>query len=87
MIWCPEGGLKFGIFRNKVHQLNYFRKVSNHTPGTLCAIQLEFLDRLAKFTSQNPDLNSKWVDYVYSNRVNALREAGLAPSIFLTVGK
>ena len=32
IIWSPEGGLKFRIFRNKVQQLNYVVKViTTHT--------------------------------------------------------
>ena len=85
--WYPEGGLKFGIFGKKGQQLKYIGKCSTHTPGTLRMIPSEVLNYLAKLTSNKPNFRSKSVYSVYLNHTNYLCEAGLAPSIYLTIGE
>ena len=86
MIWSPKRDLKFGIFRKKVQQLKYVRKVITHIPGTLHAIPSGVLNQLAKITSRKPNFNSKIVGSVYPYYANTLREAGLAPTIFPEMG-
>ena len=87
MGWYPEGGLQFGVFRNKVQQLKYVGKCITHTPGTLHAILLGVLNHMAQLTSQNYDLYSKRVDSIYPAHTNTLRKAGPAPSILPTMGE
>ena len=67
--------------------MKYVGKGGTHTPGTLHTIPSEVLNRLAKLTSQNLDLNSKQVDSVYPYHDNTLRKAGLVPSNFLKIGE
>ena len=71
MIWSPKGGLQKG---------------STHTHGTLRVIPSGILNRLEKLTLHKPNFHSKKVDSFFPYHVNALREAGLAPPIFLTMG-
>ena len=80
--WSPEGDLKFGVFREKGQQLNYFGKEIIHTPGTLHTIPLGVLNLLAKLTSRKPSIHSEAVDKIYPDHVNALCKAGLAPHSF-----
>ena len=56
MSWSPEGGLQFGVFRNKGQQLKYVGKESTHTPGTLRTIPSGVFNRLAKLTSRKPSV-------------------------------
>ena len=67
-------------------QLNYVGRESNHTLGILRAIPSEVLNRLAKLTSQKPSLHYEEVDKFYPDHSNALREAGLTPPNFPTMG-
>ena len=67
-------------------QLNYVGREINHTLGILRAIPSEVLNRLAKLTSQKPSLHSEGVEKIYSDHVNALRKAGLAPPNLTTIG-
>ena len=66
--------------------MKYVRKEITHTPGTLRAIPSGFMNRLAKITSQKPSLHYEEVDKVYPDHKNSLREAGLAPPNFPTIG-
>ena len=86
MSWSPEGDLQFGIFRKNGQQLKYVGQESNHTPGTLRAIPSGVLNRLAILTSRNPSIHAEEVDKIYPNHANALRKAGLAPLVLLTMG-
>ena len=43
MSWSLEWGLKFGLYRNKGHELKYVRKDNTHTYGMICAILSVFL--------------------------------------------
>ena len=61
--------------------MKYARKGSTYIPGTPYAILLRVLNHLEKITSQKPEINSKYVDYVYTNNDNDLRKAGLAPNM------
>ena len=81
MKWTPEGELNFSVFRKAGQQLKYVVKESTHTPGTLRAIPSGVLNRLAKLTSQNPSLHYEGVDKVYPDHANALRKAGLLPTM------
>ena len=57
-----------------------------HTPGNLRAIPSGVLNRLAKLTSIKPSVHSEEVEKIYTNRVNALRKAGLASPNFPIMG-
>ena len=81
--WSPEGGLKFIVLMNKIQQLKYAGTISTHTPGTLRAILSGVLNRLCKNRLAKTLFNSEGVDKIYPDHANALREAGLAPPIFL----
>ena len=59
---------------------------STHIPGTLRAIPSGVLNRLAKLTSRNPSIHAEAVYNIYPAHVNALCKAGLAPSVFPTMG-
>ena len=48
MSCSPEGGLQFGLFKKKGHQLKYVGMGSTHTPITLRAIPSGDLNRLCK---------------------------------------
>ena len=85
--FSSEGDLPFGVFRKRGQKLNYVRKGSNHTPGTLCAIPLEVLNRLAKITSRKPYFNSERVENVYPDHANVLHEAGLSTPIYPPIGE
>ena len=61
-------------------------KESNHTPGTICAIPSEVMNRLAKLTSRKPSFRSEEVYKVYPDHANALHKAGLTPPNFLIMG-
>ena len=87
MSWSPEGDLQFGVFRKKGQQLKYVGKESTHTPGTLCAISSGVFNRLAKLTSRKPSIRAAAVESIYPANANALRKAGLAPSVFPTMGE
>ena len=86
MSWYPAGELQFIVFRKKGHQLKYVSKKITHTLGTLYAITPGVLNRLATLTSQKPSLNYYGVEKIYPDHANSLREAGLAPPIFQTMG-
>ena len=86
MSWSPEGDLQFGVFSQNGKQLKNFGKESTHTPSTLRAIPSGVLDRLAKLTSRNPSIHTEAVDNIYPAHANALLKAGLAPSVFPTMG-
>ena len=86
MIWSPEGGLQFGLFRKKVQQLKYVIRDSTRTPGTLLAIPSGILNRLDKLTSRNPSIRAEAVDKIYPDHANALLKAGLAPPVLPTMG-
>ena len=87
MGWSPEGGLQFRVFRKKGQKLNYVGIGSTHTPSTLRAITLGFLNHTVKLTSRKPSFHSKRNDSVYPDHLNALRNVGLEPTFFLTMGK
>ena len=87
MSWSPEEDRKFGEFRMKGQQLKYVGKESNHTPSTLCAIPSGVFNCLAKLTSRKPSIRAAAVDSIYPAHAKALRKAGLAPSVFPTMGK
>ena len=78
MIWSPEGDLQFSVFSQMGQQLKYVSKESTHKPGTLRAIPLGVLNRLAKLTSRKPSLHSEGVDEIYPDHANILRKASLA---------
>ena len=84
--WSPAGDLQFSAFREKGQQLKCVLKKINHTPGILRAIPLEFMKSLAKITSQKPSLHSKGLYKVYPGHKKSVREAGLAPPNFPTMG-
>ena len=86
MRWSSEGDLQFGVFRKKEHQLKYVGKESTHTPGTLRATPSGVFNRLAKLTSMKPSIQMAAVDLIYPAHANTLCKAGLAPSVFLTMG-
>ena len=86
MSWSPEGDLQFGVFRKKGQQLKYVGKESTHTPGTLRAIPSGVLNRLAKLNPRNQSIQAEAVDTIYPAHANALRKAGLAPTVFPTMG-
>ena len=71
----------------KVQQLKYVGRESNHTPSTLRAIPSGVFNCLAKLTSRKPSIRAAAVDSIYPAHANALRKAGLAPSVFPTMGK
>ena len=73
MSWSPEGGLQFSVFKGKVKQLKYVGKGSTHASGTLRAISLGVLNRLAKLTSQKMSLHYDGVEKVYPDHMNALQ--------------
>ena len=54
MSWSPEGGLHFGLFREKEQKLKYVGQESTHTPGTLRAIPSGFLNHLANSPQEIP---------------------------------
>ena len=87
MSWSSEGDLQFGVFRKKGQQLKYVGKESTHTPGTLRAIPSGVFNRLEKLTSRKPSIQAAAVELIYPAHVNALRKAGLAPSISPTMGE
>ena len=60
---------------------------STTTPITLCAIPSGVLNHLAKLTSQKPSFHSEGVVEIYPDHANALCKAGLAPTIFPTMGE
>ena len=78
MSWSLERYLQLSVFRKRGHQLKYVSREITHTPGTLCAIPSELLNRLAKLTSQKPSLHNEGVYKIYPDHSNALRKAGLA---------
>ena len=84
--WSPEEDLQFGVFRKKGQQLKYVGKESTHTPGNLRAIPSGVFNRLAKLTSKNPSIQAAAVDTIYPAHANALRKAGIATSVFPTMG-
>ena len=86
MSWSPEGDLQFGVLRKKEQQLKYVGKEITHTPGTLRAIHLGVLNRLAKITSRKPSIHYEAVDKIYPDHADALGMAGLAPPNFPTMG-
>ena len=86
MSCAPEGDLQFGVFRKNGQHLKYVGKKINHTPGTLRAIPLGVLNRLAKLISRKPSIYSSGVDKIYPDHANALRKAGLAPPNLSTMG-
>ena len=71
--------------RKKGQQLNYIRKESTHTPGTLRAIPSWGLNCLAKLTEKT-SVHSEGVDKISPDHANALRNAGVAPPDFPTMG-
>ena len=71
----------------KGKQLEYFGKESTHTPGTLRAITSGVLNRLAKITLQKTSFHYEGLDKIYPDHANALREAGLATTIFPEMGE
>ena len=79
MTWYPKGDIQFGIFGKKGQTLKYVRKCSTHTPGTLYAIPSGVLKRLAKLTSQNPDLHYKLVESIYLYQAKEICGVVLAP--------
>ena len=85
MSWSPEGYLKFLIFRKKGQKLNYFGKLSIHTPSNLRAVPSGVLNRPAKLTLCKPKFHSERLDSVYPDHANYLSKAGLEPPIFLTM--
>ena len=87
MSWSPEGELQFRVFRKKGRKLKYVDKESNHTPRTLRAIPSGVFKRLVKLTSRKPSIRTAAVDSIYPAHANALRKAGLSPSIFSTMGE
>ena len=50
IIWSPERDLQFSVFRKMVKKLKYVRMGGTHTTGTLHAIPLAVLNRLAIIT-------------------------------------
>ena len=86
MSWSPEGDLQLKVFRKKGQQLKYVGKESTHTPGTLRAIPSGVFNRLAKLTSRKPSIQAEAVESINPAHVNALCKAGLAPSVFPTMG-
>ena len=87
MSWSLEEDLQFGVLRKKGQQLKYVGKESTHTPGTLRAIPSGVLNHLAKLTSRKPSIRAAAVDSIYPALAKALRKAGLAPSVFPTMGE
>ena len=87
MSWSPEGDLQFGVFKKKEHQWKYVGKESTHTPSTLRAIPLKFLNRLAKLNSRKPSIHYEGVEKIYPDHANALCKAGLAPPNFPIIGR
>ena len=83
--WSPEGDLQFGILKNKIQPLKYVGKGSTDTLITLHTILLGVLNFLKITTLQNPDLNPKWVDSVYTNHSDTIRKAVILPSILPTM--
>ena len=67
--------------------MKYFGKEITHTPGTLRAIASGVFNRLAKLTSRKPSIRAAEVDSIYPANTNALRKAGLAPSVLPKMGE
>ena len=84
--WFPEGGLKFWFFLKMGPQLNYVDKDSTKIHRTIRKIFSGVLNHMEKLNLWTSETNSKLVDAVYPDHVNALRKAGLAPFIFPTMG-
>ena len=80
MSLSPKRDAQFGLFQKKGHQLKCVNKGSTYTTGTLCAILSGVLNGLAKLTLRKPIFNSKRMDSVYSNHVNALHETSIVLS-------
>ena len=87
MSWSTKGDLQFGIFSKKGQQLKYVGRGITHTPDNPHNIPSGVLNSLENITSRKPNFHSQRVDNVYPDRVNALREAGLAPPIFQAMGE
>ena len=86
MIWSPEGGMRFLIFRKRRQQLKLVGNKITNTPVILHTIQPWFLNHLAKLIFQTTEYQPKRIDYIYIHHANYLCEAGLAPSDFPTMG-
>ena len=86
MSWSPERDLQFGAFRKKGQHLKYVGKESTHTPGTIRAIPSGVLICLSKLTPRKPSIQAEAVDTIYQDHVNALRKAGIARTVFPTMG-
>ena len=67
--------------------MKYVGKESTHTPVTLRTIPSGVLNRLAKLTSRKPSIRAEAVDTIYPAHANDLRKAGLAPTVFPTMGE
>ena len=87
MSLSPKGDLQFGVFIKKGQKLKCVGKESTHTPGTLRAIPSGVLNRLVKIASIKLYIQAAAVDSIYPDHANALRKAGLAPSVFPTMGE
>ena len=85
--WYPNRDLQFLVLRKKGHQLRYIGKGSTHTPGTLCTVPLGVINCLEKLTLCKPIFHSERVENVYRDHMEALREVGLIPPIFLKMGE
>ena len=87
MSWSLEGDLQFRVIRKKGQKPKYVGKESTHTPGNLCAIPSGVFNHLAKLTSRKPSIRAAAVDLIYPAHANALCKAGVAPSVFPTMGE
>ena len=81
--WSPEEDLQFSVFGKNGQQLKCFRMVSTHTLGTLRRITSGGLNRLAK--TRKHSFRSEVVDKINPDHADALRKAGLAYHILLTM--
>ena len=70
----------------KGRRLNYFESKSTHTPGTLCEILPEIVNRHAQLITGTPKYVSQSIDYVYPDNANALHKVQLTPFIFSNIG-
>ena len=84
----PVGGPAIRSFQKKKgQQFKYVGKESTHAPSTLRPIPSGFFNRLAKLNSRKPSIRATEVESIYPAHANALHKAGLATSVFPTMGE
>eukprot|EP00957_Ditylum_brightwellii_P095036 7237636-Ditylum_brightwellii.AAC.1 len=84
---CEAKELSFGVYQKKDQKLKHVHSSSNHRPTTVTSITMGVGKRFARLTLRLISIGDKRSNQVYPDHAGVLKNAGLTPEEFPTLGK